>query len=75
MTGILAQTITLTSYGNEYLENGKLNDFYPQNSSFEHCHSVEFKEINKKYFFSKKNRNSLCRKSNWMVWIIEKRRL
>ena len=54
MTGILAQTITLTSYGNEYLENGKLNDFYPQNSSFEHCHSVEFKEINKKYFFSKK---------------------
>lgn len=54
MTGILAQTITLTSYGNEYLENEKLNDFYPQNSSFEHCHSVEFKEINKKYFFSKK---------------------
>lgn len=54
MTGILAQTITLTSYGNEYLENGKLNDFYPQNSSFEHCHSVEFKEMNKKYFLSKK---------------------
>jgi hypothetical protein len=53
MTGILAQTITLTSYGNEYLENGKLLDFYPKNSSFGACHSVVFKEINTKDFFFK----------------------
>jgi hypothetical protein len=30
MTGILAQTIALTSYGNEYLRSEKLSDFYPQ---------------------------------------------
>lgn len=44
----------MTSYGNEYLETGKLNDFYPQNSTFQHCNSVDFKEMKKKYFFSKK---------------------
>lgn len=42
MTGILAQTISLTSYGNEYLLNGKLNNFFPNHSSFEHCKNVEF---------------------------------
>ena len=54
MTGILAQTITLTSYGNEYLKTGELTNFYPQNSTFQHCNSVDFKEMRKKNIFSSK---------------------
>lgn len=54
MTGILAQTIALTSYGNEYLRSGKLSDFYPQNSTFQHCNSVDFKELKKKIIFTSK---------------------
>jgi hypothetical protein len=34
MTEILAQTITLTFYGNEYVRTGDLINFYPQNSTF-----------------------------------------
>lgn len=54
MTGILAQIITITSFGNEYLKNGKLTDFYPQNSTFQHCDYVDFKEMKKKNIFSSK---------------------
>ena len=35
MTGILAQTITLTSYGNEYLENGELTQMKKKISVFQ----------------------------------------
>ncbi|MHA7944873.1 hypothetical protein ACJOV8_017480 [Formosa sp. 3Alg 14/1] len=54
MTGILAQIITITSFGNEYLKNGKLTDFYPQNSTFQHCDYVDFREMKKKNIFSSK---------------------
>lgn len=54
MTGILAQTITVTSYGNEYLRTGKLTNFYPENSTFQHCNSVDFREMRKGFLFSKK---------------------
>ena len=54
MTGILAQIIAITSFGNEYLKNGKLTDFYPQNSSFQHCDFVDFREMKKKNIFSSK---------------------
>ncbi len=50
MTGILAQIIAITSFGNEYLENGKLTGFYPQNSTFQHCDFVDFREMKKKIF-------------------------
>jgi hypothetical protein len=54
MTGILAQTITITSYGNEYLRTGKYTNFYLQNSSFQHCNSVDFIAIRKKNIFTAK---------------------
>lgn len=54
MTGILAQIIAITSFGNEYLKNGKLTDFYPQNSTFQHCDFVDFREMKKKNIFSSK---------------------
>tara|TARA_R110002096_G_scaffold57133_1_gene145162 strand:+ start:2684 stop:3493 length:810 start_codon:yes stop_codon:yes gene_type:complete len=54
MTGILAQIIAITSFGNEYLKNGKLTDFYPQNTTFQHCDFVDFREMKKKNIFSSK---------------------
>ena len=54
MTGTLVQIITITSFGNEFLKNGKLTDYYPQNSSFQFCDFVDFREIQKKNFFSSK---------------------
>ncbi|GEL09668.1 hypothetical protein SAMN05192550_1325 [Flavobacterium glycines] len=50
MTGILAQTIATVSYGNEYLIKNKTNEFYPQNSTFQHCNTVDFREIKKSLF-------------------------
>jgi hypothetical protein len=54
MTGILAQIIAITSFGNQYLKNGKLTNFYPQNSTFQHCDFVDFREMKKKNIFSSK---------------------
>jgi len=54
MTGTLVQIITITSFGNDFLKKGKLTDFYPQNSSFQFCDFVDFREIKKKNFFSSK---------------------
>lgn len=50
MTGILAQTIATVSYGNEYLKNDDTNEFYPKNSTFQHCNVVDFREMKKNLF-------------------------
>jgi hypothetical protein len=54
MTGILAQIIAITSFGNEYLKNGVLNNFYPENSTFQHCDTIDFREMRKKNIFVSK---------------------
>jgi hypothetical protein len=66
MTGTLAQIITLTTYGSEYLQKGELEDFYPQNSSFGACYSVEFKELNKD--ISTSNKTEIVYAENPIVW-------
>jgi hypothetical protein len=54
MTGILSQIIALTGYGNDYLKNGTIpNDFNSANSTFQFCNKVDFREFEKKIFFSK----------------------
>lgn len=52
MNGILAQTIATVSFGNEYLKQNKTDNFYPENSTFQHCNNVDFRE-KKKSIFSK----------------------
>jgi hypothetical protein len=54
MTGTLVQIITIAAFGNEFLKNGKLTEFYPENSSFQFCDFVDFREIKKKNFFTAK---------------------
>jgi hypothetical protein len=46
MTGILAQIIALTAYGNDFLLNGRLPvDFFPGNTTFNFCNRVDFREF------------------------------
>jgi hypothetical protein len=46
MTGILAQQISLTAYGNQCLRTNQLPaGFYPENSVFQYCNTVDFREV------------------------------
>jgi hypothetical protein len=46
MTGILAQLVSLVSYGNQSLITGVLpTDYYPENSVFRFCNAVDFLDI------------------------------
>lgn len=43
MTGILSQLITLVTYGNDYLMNGRIpQQFYPSYPAFKFCNAVDF---------------------------------
>jgi len=53
MTGILAQLVSLTSYGNAFLQAGEsIDDFYPGNSTFQFCNKVDFKNFRKRILSS-----------------------
>src|SRR6187455_1240581 len=47
----LAQIISLTSYGNEFLKTGSLPEkYFPNNSIFQFCNSVDFRDLKKRWF-------------------------
>jgi hypothetical protein len=47
----LAQLISLTSYGNEYLKTGNIpENYYPGNSIFQFCNVVDFRNREKKWY-------------------------
>jgi hypothetical protein len=46
MVGTLAQLITLVSYGNAFLRGYEDGSFYPKNSTFQFCNTVEFLLLN-----------------------------
>ena len=71
MTGILAQTISMISHGNEYIQKGKLEDFYPENLCFQFCNSISFTEIKKRFFFSAKEEKVIA--LNPLQWFEELR--
>jgi hypothetical protein len=51
MTGTLAQLLSLVSFGNEYIVQGKVeNDYYPQNSVFKFDKQVSFKTVKSGFF-------------------------
>jgi hypothetical protein len=57
MTGTLAQIIALTTYGNDYLINGKIPpDFNSTNTTFQFCNKVDFMEFKRQFFFSQLKR-------------------
>ena len=50
----LAQIISLTSYGNDFLKTGNLPEkYFPDNSIFQFCNLVDFRDFKKKWFSSK----------------------
>jgi hypothetical protein len=50
----LAQIISLTSYGNEFIKSGQLpSNYFPNNTIFQHCNTVDFRDFKKSFFFSK----------------------
>ncbi|WP_448702255.1 hypothetical protein ACFGVR_07965 [Mucilaginibacter sp. AW1-3] len=54
MTGSLAQVIALVSFGNEFLTTGSLPDnFYPDNSVFQYCKSINFFDFKKGFLRTK----------------------
>jgi hypothetical protein len=54
MTGPLAQIVTLSTFGNDFLYNDKLpEDFYKKNSAFQFCNKVDFRVLKKPFFFLK----------------------
>lgn len=53
MNGILAQLVSLTSYGNAFLQgNDDIENFYPGNSTFQFCNKVNFVNFKKTLFSS-----------------------
>jgi len=52
MTGPLAQIIALEAYGNIYLSTGAISpNFSSENTTFQFCNKVDFREITNKSFF------------------------
>ena len=48
----LAQIISLTSYGNEFIKSGQLpSNYFPNNTIFQHCNTVDFRDFKKSFFF------------------------
>ncbi|MBS1599056.1 MAG: hypothetical protein JST75_12600 [Bacteroidetes bacterium] len=74
MTGILAQVISLTSYGNEYLHTGKLSsDFYLTNSTFQFCNTVDFRDFKEASTFFKKREKIVANNPyDWLHWLKSK---
>jgi hypothetical protein len=54
MNGTLAQLISLTSFGNSYLNGQSVNGFYPGNSTFQYCNTVDFRTFKKPLFSKQK---------------------
>ena len=72
MTGVLTQIIALTTYGNHFLNKGKVPiDFNSDNSTFQFCTRVDFREFKKQFFFSKPKENVVAEKpTKWFEYLM-----
>lgn len=69
MTGIIAQVIALTSFGDEFLKTGIWStDLYPDNSAFQSCNTIDFTFI-KKTFFKTKRVNIAKSPKEWLEYL------
>jgi hypothetical protein len=52
----LAQIISLTSYGNEFLRTGQVSEnYFPGGTVFQHCNRIDFRDFKKSLFSSKQS--------------------
>ena len=50
----LAQIISLTSYGNEFIKDGTIDgNYFPKNTVFQYCNLVDFRDFRKSFLASK----------------------
>jgi hypothetical protein len=58
----LAQIISLTSYGNEFIRTGQIpENYFPINTVFQHCNSVDFWEFKKSFLSSKQTERMVAK--------------
>lgn len=65
MNGTLAQLIALTSFGNSYLNSQEVNGFYPGNSTFQYCNTVDFRTFKKPLFRKQKEVIAAHNPNSW----------
>lgn len=58
MTGSLAQIVTLTTFGNNFLYNGKTEENFIENLSFKFCNKIDFR-IFEEPLFSKEQKETI----------------
>jgi hypothetical protein len=71
MTGTLAQIITLTTFGNDFLKNGTIpTDFNTANTSFQFCNKVDFREFKKLLLFLKRKESVIANSpTEWFQYL------
>lgn len=71
MTGVLAQLVTLTGYGNAFLKHEKTPPgFDSGNSAFQFCNKIDFREFEKQFFFSKPREKVVAeRPTEWFAYL------
>ena len=74
MTGILAQIISLTTFGNDFLNGGNASgNYYPENSTFKFCNKVGFEEFEKSFFSSKMKEKVIAENPlEWFAYLKKK---
>lgn len=69
MNGTLAQLIALTSFGNCYLNSQEVNGFFPGNSTFQYCNTVDFKTFKKSLFGKQKEVIAASNPNSWFEYL------
>ncbi len=74
MTGTLSQIITLTSFGNDFLFDGRLNENFSDNLSFKFCNKVDFRTFERPFFFMKRKEKVISEFPNdWFKFLKKSR--
>ena len=70
MTGTLSQIITLTSFGNSFLFNDRLEPNFFDNLSFKFCNKVDFRVFEKPFLFMKQKEKVIAPYPNdWFEYL------
>lgn len=70
MTGPLSQIITLTSFGNHFLFNNRLEASFLDNLSFRFCNKADFRVFERPFFFTQQKEKVIApNPNNWFRYL------
>lgn len=69
MDDTLSQKLSLISYGNEYINTGKLIPGYNQHSVFQYCKKISFKTYKESFFSKRKTINAGATPEEWFHFL------